>query len=95
MTPKMVTDGDGNRFILTPIRNPDDTIWVGREYAAEVLGVTASTISRQPWSFPDYGARFHAGRIGERPYTKAEMDKWLAIPHRKRKEMYENRGKEN
>lgn len=86
MTPTMVKDETGRRFILFPVKEPPEEM-VGREYIRESLDVTNSMLSKAPWDFPDFGVSLR-GRRGHRPYKKSDVDKWLAIPARIRRQRY-------
>ena len=85
MPPSVFLDEEGRRVILVPVKEPSEM--VGRKYIAERLGVSNSVLSRSPWHFPDFGERVY-GHKDPRPYSKKDVDDWLAIPARRRRAMY-------
>ena len=85
MPTNMLMDEDGNRYILVPIRQKKEM--VGREYVMQRLGIGKAQLSRSPWNLPDFGMKVK-GHKGIKPYTKDEVDEWLTIPARRRREMY-------
>ena len=78
-------DKDGKRYILVPVKDQDEM--VGREYVMKCLGIKKAQMSRTPWNLPDFGEAVK-GRRRIRPYHKEDIDKWLLIPSKKRREMY-------
>lgn len=74
---------DGEAYLLTPAEN----IPVGTTYIIESLGISRASLSRSPWHYPDFGVKMR-GHKRIKPYSKLEVDSWLTIPARKRREMY-------
>ena len=84
----MVIDGRTYRLI------PTDNELVGTDYIIERLGIKRATLSRSPWHYPDFGVKMK-GHKRIKPYTRTEVDSWLAIPSRIRRERYLEWRKEN
>lgn len=85
MPPSVFYDEDGNKVLLVPIR--ERTEMVGRKYIRAKLGCSNSELSKRPWHFPDFGEKIY-GHYGAEPYTKKEVDAWLSIPAKVRRERY-------
>ena len=86
MTPIKVVGEDGREYVLVPVKDTAEK--VGRQYIMDKLGITKSSLSRAPWDFPDFGVKLKSAPRGARPYTRKEVDDWLAIPQRIRKRRY-------
>lgn len=59
---------------------------VGRKFVRDYLGISYMTTYRSPWYFPDFG---EALKEDLTPYDKEELIKWLQIPSKKRRKLYE------
>ena len=74
---------DGKAYFLIPAEN----VPVGSTYITETLGISRATLSRSPWHYPDFGVRMR-GHKRIKPYGKLEVDSWLTIPAKVRRERY-------
>lgn len=82
------SDENGNRVFLVPLRGQKKKpVMVGRKYICSKLAITNGCLSKTPWHFPDFGEKIY-GHYGAEPYTKEEVDEWLAIPAKVRRGKY-------
>ena len=84
-TRRLIDPETGQEMMLVPVYKKPE--YVGREYIMSRLGITTSCLSKCPWHMPDFGEKVKERRRA-RPYLKRDVDEWLSIPAKERRERY-------